>query len=209
MHFSHIDTQQILRTLQPSRGGALLTLLFSIVITVFIMTPVFIRQLDIQLYTDYIASNPTELTERISKASEVINGSKFAADISVFIVWSLVGAVSYLIVSGVIQAIRRSVETIDNVEHAVVDKKSAERELIEKIAIQISAVVLLYFFYILARTYVLPTLTVLSQSALKLEGALVALLLATMIAILFVSIHIVVVLLRFILLRTRLFFSSY
>lgn len=201
--------QQILRTLQPSRGGALLTLLLSIIITVFIMTPIFIRQLDIQLYSDYIASNPTEITERISKASEVINGSKFAADLSVFIVWSLVGAISYLLVSGTIQAVRRSVQTIDNVEHAVVDKKAAERELIEKIAIQIGAVILLYIFYLLARTYILPTLAVLSQSALKQQGLVLPVLLIAMISILFVSIHVVVILLRFILLRTRLFFSSY
>ncbi len=173
------------------------------------MTPIFIRQLNIQQYIDYIAQNPTQMSDQITNASDAINSSKLAADASVFIVWALAGVAGYLLISSIFQAVKRSIATIDDVEHAVVDRKSAERELFEKIIIQLSAVILLYCLYILVKTLILPTLTVLSLYALTQGASTVFVSLLAMVAILFLTIHLVVVLLRFALLRTRLFFGPY
>lgn len=201
--------QQFITVMKPSYGGGFLTVMLGALVTVIIMTPLFNDQFNLEQYTDYAEGQSPALTQRIEDTSTAINSSSFLGDVSVFIAWSITGVLGYLAITSMVQIVKRSVESIDTVEHAPVDKKSAERELVEKVLLRAGALLLLYGYYLFGISTVLPSLTVLGQYSLS-SGAMGTILGVVAVTILAsIAVHIAVVLVRLILLRTRIFFKSY
>lgn len=200
--------QQFLTIIKPSFGGGLLTIAIGIVVAVAIMTPQFYSQFNLDRYSTFVKGEPSEIAKNVMEANEAINTSPIVADLSVFLAWSLTGVFGFLALNSIVQIVKRSLQTIDEVEHAVVDKKSAERELVDKVALRLIALLLLYAYYMVGINLLLPVLTVLSQYTLSSGPFALLLPLGAMIIITSLSVHTGIVLLRLLLLRTRIFFTS-
>ncbi len=196
-----------LRLLTPSRSGALLSAVIGIMVVLAIMTPRFYEMINVDFYVSYIADSPSDIIRQSEEASTIVNSSKFAADASVFVVWSIAGLIGYALVAAIARSLRNTREFIQELEYSERHRKDVEREALIHAILRIAAACCIALFYLTFMNVLLPLVVVFVHAALAspLAWAVLYITLAAIITIL--SVHISVVLGRLALLRTRIFFS--
>lgn len=196
-----------LKLLMPSRTGGLLTVVFAFLITLAIMTPKFYELANLDLYLGYIKENPSGFYKQSLEASNVVNSSRFAADTSVFIVWGVAGLIGYSLILGAVRLVKNTREFIEDLEYSERRKQDIEREALLHTLLRVTAACLFFAVYTLLMQVILPLVVVLAQMALTstvVEATgfmLVAVLLTS------ISMHLMIVVTRLALLRTRIFFT--
>lgn len=165
-----------------------------------------------ELYKDYVASldQPSgPLYENYKQANEQVNSSKLAADVSVFIVWSLTGLFVYYIAVLVLSAFTGVYRFIDHLGYSHSDEERAMlwHETLLGLFIR-SLVVIAFIVLIQACIYLLVPYA----TSLIGQGAEITLSMMMSASVIFLStaiiLHFLIILARLFLLRTRIFYTD-
>lgn len=197
------------RLIQPSFLSTSLSVAISFATVLFLLTPHLYKGSDFALYFDSIDITNNNVFENYQLVSDAVNTSAFAADASVFIVWMVIGLLAYSIVLSVIKFIASIVRFIRDEEYFKADRERLAREALIHLLIRAAAAAGLYGFYLLLMPYAISYIFVFAHAALTgswLEGIWYVALMSVVIA---ACVHIVVILLRLVVLRLRVFFDRY
>lgn len=187
----------------------MMTVVISLATVVVLLTPSLYKGSDFARYFESLQLRESSLYEDYQHVSNVVNGSEFAADTSVFVVWMVIGLLAYAIVLSVVKLIASIVRFIQDEEYFKADRERIAREAFVHLMIRVVAAAGLYSFYRLMMPYALSYIFVFAHAALTsswLEGIWYVLLMSVVIA---ACVHTVVILLRLVTLRVRVFFDRY
>lgn len=195
--------------LLPSRYGIFIMIVFAIALTVLFALPSILQESGIAGYLSLVKEGEVELAvySDYEQVSERINTSKFAADSSVFIFWSVVGLLLYAGVLALLHVIDETRKFANELENAKQSRREIAVSAAEKLLVRLIAITALYGWMLFMRAilpWILATASGIFTSGLASgvwQGFLV-------LVSLIVSIHIGVVSLRLLFLRTRLLVGS-
>lgn len=160
-------------------------------------------------YVSYVREQPGDLMMRYSEAGEALNSSELAADASVFVVWGITGLIGYALIASIIRAIRNIAAFERDIKYFQAYRAGIIREALVHVFVRLLAASLILGVYFIATTIIIPAITAAVQTALVGGVAVgIGLYLASLLAVM-ASLHVVVILTRLIVLRTRVFYDKY
>lgn len=197
------------RLFQPSFLSVSVTTVASLAVVAVLLVPSLYKNSEFAQYFNLTELQKTSTYDDYQLISDRLNNSEVAADSSVFIIWMIIGLLSYTVVASIAKLIASGVRFVQDVEYFKADRERIAREAIVHLIIRLVAAVGLYCFYLLLVPYVAAYVLAFARAALGgslLEGVWYIVLMSLIVA---ASIHVVVILLRLVLLRVRVFFNRY
>lgn len=187
----------------------LLAVVLSLIFLVLFIIPLIIADTPYGEYfhADLLRQSETFLNfERISIA---VNSSQFAGDAAVFIAWAVAGLIAYFIFEAFINSVRSAAIYANVMEHFKQQRLEVSERLVARIFVRIATLGGILVLYKLTFTWGIPTVVFLVQHAAEasLFGALWRITLALVLVLAIV--HLFVILLRTMLLKTRIFYTIY
>lgn len=140
--------------------------------------------------------------------SEKLNSNPALADISVFFIWAIVGFLVYCLISFVWQLVSKELRFFEELASPKAHRRLLIKEALLTLLVRVGATVALLSLAGLMRDFILPEFLTLTYSVLSLPPLEAALSFAAGIALLLLSLHVFVILMRILLLRTRIFFTK-
>lgn len=191
-----------LNILTPSQTSIITAFIVAITAAVAIIGPIVYKNAGFYLYFQYPELRSSTIQNEFEMATTVVNQSRFAADFAVFILWAIAGLVSYAIVV----SIHNGFKNLQSFEHELAalgaNRPRVVTEQLERFGIRIAAIGGVYLLYVFFMKIQLPYLIQLMRSSSDVThlvaGGIVV------IASVMMTWYVVVLLMRFIFLRTRL-----
>jgi hypothetical protein len=206
---NHSPSQAFIRLMQPSLFSSIVTFIVVVVGVLIILVPSLYEGSPFELYLNSSEFKSTGLYTEYDAISDQVNSSKFAADASVFVIWALVGLVGYALVLSIVKFGYSIMKFVSVLEYTKSDREEVAKEALLHLCVRVGAAILLYIAYVIFMKLALPYMLFFAQHALgssQLLGSVYVLLIAGIIT---VSFHALVILLRLVMLQTRIFFSNY
>jgi hypothetical protein len=148
-------------------------------------------------------------SQAFEQLSEKINSSPMLADITVFFTWAVVGFLVYYLISFIWQLISKELRFFETLSSPQAHRRLLIREALLTLLVRLGATVALLVLAGFVRDFVLPEFLTLTYSVLSLPPLQAALSFSAGIILLLLSLHVLVILARILLLRTRIFFTKY
>lgn len=149
------------------------------------------------------------LPDSYYQAAGWLNGSSVIGDVTILCFWALIGLLVYSIVTTLWKGIASEIELFEHVSFLRVNRQSAIEDSIASLCIRLGAAIGLIGFAVIFRYYLLPQILVLLYDVFLPDKYLATLYAVCGIFLLMVCLHIFVVLIRLMLLQTRVFFTKY
>ena len=204
--------KELLALISPSLvGGSIMLCVALLAAFLLIVSAVYQdAQLGFGQYFDALRSGQTDSRwyDHYSTAEAAVNSSKAAADSAVFVAWSVIGLLGYVAVLGLYRFGVSIVQFVRVEAFSREDRKAAAREALVHIVIRMTGIGLLFLLYKACIALLLPLLFMLAGGVLDGPAWLSIALTGLMIVEIFLILHIVVVCLRAIVLRRRVFFTA-
>lgn len=201
--------KQWIDLLLPSRYGAVLMILIAVCAMAMLGLPGVLQRSGISEYFSLLKEGEAESTvyANYQEVDERINSSKFAADSSVFVFWSVVGLLAYTGVLALKRVFDAARELVEETGYAKWGKREIWVNAAIKLLIQLTAIALLFAWSIALLRIVLP-FAITSMTRAVTLGVVPGIWYGLLVfVVLVVCLHITNVLLRMLFLRTRLFMN--
>ena len=198
----------ISRLLQPSWYGGLFTILFGIVTVAILFIPLFYEGSWADLYFDTAKKNNTVFFTDYSRLSSAVESSEFAGDVAIFVVWALAGLAIYFVLASIFETASHTFRFFQLFEYFKTDRQRLGVEALVRLTLRLSALLGVYLLYMYAVSDIVPFIIYATHKSLHVEllqGALYLLLAGVLLS---VTAHVLVVLMRIMLLKYRIFRSS-
>jgi hypothetical protein len=203
------DREALIRFFQPSVLSMVTAVILGLTAVAALILAQLFNSVQIADYIDYTTKNPSTVQVRFSQASEAINSSEMVADFATFIAWGLAGLVGYAAIALLRHGVKAFVDFEQNVEYFKQSRGIILREAFFGLFLRLGAIGLMIALYNLGFSAILPGMLVLVQYAFSSSPALTVGLLFTVFLIMFTIAHVLVVLTRLFMLRTRVFYGHY
>jgi hypothetical protein len=197
-----------LRLLQPSWHGGLFTILFGVVTVGILFVPLFYDGSWADLYFDTAKKNNTVFYTDYSQLSSAVESSDFAGDVAVFVVWSLAGLAIYFVLASILETASHTFRFIQLLEYFKSDRQRLGVEALVRLTVRLSALVGVYLLYTYAVSDIVPFIIYATHKSLHAEllpGILYLLLAGVLLSL---TAHVLVILMRIMLLKYRIFRSN-
>lgn len=182
----------------------LLGILLSLVIAGFLVAPAIYKHSSLGVYLSYEKQHPSAVNRTYTDVQQKMSQSKFAADATVFIFWSIIGLFVYAVLSMLYRSAERLKEFHTQVKTTPFDKRFIIKEAVARLGLRVASLLLVYLLFIGLLDYTLPLMVYAFEQSPALNYWTIVTYLATAVFV-FLFIHIVVVLARLFMLRIRLF----
>lgn len=149
------------------------------------------------------------LPDSYYQAAHWLNGSSIIGDATILCFWALIGLLAYAIVNTLWRGIASEIKLFEHISFLRVNRQSAIEDSIMSLCIRLGAVLGLIGFAAMFRYYLLPQILALLYDVFLPDKYLATLYAVGGIFLLMVCLHIFVVLMRLMLLQTRVFFTRY
>jgi len=140
--------------------------------------------------------------------SDKLNSNPAMADVSVFFIWAIVGFLVYCLISFIWQLVSKELRFFEELASPKAHRRLLIREALLTLLVRLGATVALLSLAGFMRDFILPEFLTLTYSVLSLPPLQAALSFSAGIALLLLSLHMFVILVRILLLRTRIFFTK-
>jgi hypothetical protein len=200
---------RVLKILAPSFSSTTISLLGAVSVVVFVLTPFFYRGSYLEQYGEALVKARGGLNESYTVISQEINSSELVGNIVIFCVWAVVGLAIYYLVLSLLSLVFDVMRFASLLGYGSRDNKSIIMEAGERLALRVLGIVGLGVFTVFALQIAAPAILTLIAASFSSSYVLGALYLIASVLFLTAIVHIVVVLLRVIFLRTRLIFRDY
>lgn len=141
--------------------------------------------------------------------SEKINSSTVLADATVFFIWAIMGFLVYYLISFVAQLVSKELRFFEELSSPRAHRRALIKDALLTLLVRLGATVALLGLASFVRDFVLPEFLTLTYSALSLPPIQATLSFSAGIILLLLSLHVLVILTRILLMRTRIFFTKY
>ncbi len=207
-HFSHnssTDARLLDSLLLPSLLSAWVLGLASIGLVAFVPLSLFYKSSALRL--QLLDFQTTQAHASIQAVAHKLDSNAFISNLPLFLFWCLVGFIVYMFAVNIYGVAERTAEVLDEFNNYVhINRQQLVRDSLEKLALRASVVILWVPYILLFFHHIIPYVIVLSLAAadnLLSWAGLGSLLLAMV--ILFLALHVHTLLLRLLMLRTRVF----
>jgi hypothetical protein len=194
-----------LRLLQPSWYGGLFTIIGSIITIATIFIPLFYEGSWADVYFDTAKRNNTGFFSDFSRLSTAIESSDFAGDMAVFVVWALVGLALYYVLLSIAGAASGTFQFLQLITYFKADRNRLGTEAVIRLVIRLTAIVSIYGLYTFFVSDILSYVVIFTRKALFVSPYIGLLYIAFACILLIVSVHTLVILVRIMLLKYRIF----
>lgn len=158
-------------------------------------------------YLAFEETKPDSTVSTIQSVQANINQSDFVADVSLFLLWMLIGMIVYIFGESVVRTAKKSKQISRDLRYAGFDKSVIIKELVAKFFTQIFSAIALYLVILATVRLIIPyVVVVLGQT--QNPGFELFVQAATLFGCFLLILHICTVLLRLLLLRVRVFATS-
>lgn len=199
----------LVRLLQPSFFSLVATFVISISAVLVLLAPQLYRGSDFALYFNSLNIEQTTGYGQYRAVSNAVNTSNLAADISVFVVWMMIGFVAYSIVMSLAKLLGGLVHFVRDIEYFRENRRRIVIEAFLHLVVRIGAALTIYGLYLLFMKFGLTYIFIFAYEALAgswLMGVWYVFLMGIILAF---CVHIFVVLARVAALRIRVFYDRY
>jgi hypothetical protein len=199
------------KLMTPSWFEFFSSVIISLGIGGYLVTEALRRDINFQEYVRQTSSTLHDTnTDSYHALINSINGNQLIGDATIFCLWAIVGLMLYSLVTSLWHLTQREVGFFERLRFA---PKSGKKFLIENalvgLALRFGALVGLVAFGSLFRYVLLPKIIALIFDVFSPDTATAVLHASSGIILLIASLHVIIVLVRISLLRTRVFFTKY
>lgn len=194
-----------LRLLQPSWYGGLFTVIFSIITIATIFIPLFYEGSWADIYFDTAKRNNTGFFSDYSRLSTTIESSDFAGDVAVFVVWALAGLALYYVLLSIAGAASGTLRFLQLISYFKTDRNRIGTEALIRLVIRLTAIVSIYGLYTFFVSNIVSYVVFFTHKALFVSPYIGLLYVTLACVLLILSVHALVVLVRIMLLKYRIF----
>ncbi|HRJ06054.1 MAG TPA: hypothetical protein PK096_00595 [Candidatus Saccharibacteria bacterium] len=207
MNWFSSNKKQIAELLAPSISSAIVALVGAALAVAFLLLPQLFNNDHVSQYFEFARENQNGLLQRYDEVNVALNSSEVAANLAVFMIWGLAGLVGYALVSSMGRGIRNFIQFEQTVEYFERDRRAIIREALIHTTVRLVAVGLIVCLYFLGMYVILPVAFVATQAAFNAPVLLGTISIFGAFLLTLLSIHVLVLLVRLLLLRTRVFFN--
>lgn len=199
----------ILQIISPSWFEFVFSILVAVGLSGFLVFAAISRDAEISQYVSITTENIKQAGEGSKDVVSTINNSPLIGDATIFVLWALVGLMIYAVVNALWQKAKSEVGFIERLQFFKNDRANMLESTFQGLALRLAATVGLIGFLTAFRYSILPQILALIYSAFSMPIHQATLAVGIGIFAIILCLHVVVVLIRLSLLRTRVFFTKY
>ena len=202
---SNSDSHALGVLLTPSWASTITGIVISIGFVTFVIVSTFFKGSTLrQQLLDFSSSHSAASAQTISRT---LDKNAFISNLPLFLFWCLVGFVIYMFAINIYGVVQHTAEVLDELNNNVhIDRRQLIRESFEKLGLQITVAIIWVAYIVAFFHYIIPYVIVLCLAAADNLLSLVSLgSLFLAVIILLLGLHVHTLLLRLLMLRTRLF----
>lgn len=198
-----------LSLISPSSFEVILGLIISIGALIALFTPILYVGSDFETYFQFVEKKPTGVYGDYQDISAQVNSSKLAADTSVFTLWAITGLLGYALIASGMKVIANLEGLKDELNYTHANKRSVLIEALEHAVVRIGGLFGLYSLAEIFVTAIVPYILLLAHQSVGASGFMLALNLFIAFLIVMGTVHLATILIRLIVLKTRVFVPTY
>lgn len=200
---------QVLYIISPTFFSGLVASAVSFALVLYVLVPFLYAGSYFEQYINIARNSETSVSSAYSSLSTQLNSSEIVADIVIFSVWAAVGLTIYYTVLALLSLVINLSRLTDLLGYDGDSDKSIAMQFAERLLIRIAGIAGLVIFLWFVLDILAPLCLALIAASFATNIVFGALYIVSATVFLVCSVHVITVLLRIILLRTRLIFSRY
>jgi hypothetical protein len=200
---------RFLKILAPSISSGTIAVTLAVSVVVTVLTPYFYKGSYLEQYGEILVKTRGEMNETYAMISRELNSSELVGNIVIFCLWAIMGFAVYYLLLSLLSLVIDVMRFASLLGYGSSNNKSIVMEAGERLALRVLGIVSLGVFLVVVFLVALPAILTLIAASFSSSYVLGAVYLTASVLFLAAIVHIVVVLLRVIFLRTRLIFQPY
>lgn len=198
-----------LKIIAPSFLSGFVSLVSAVGVIAWVLIPFFYVGSYLERYGEVLVKARGGIVDLYAFITNELNSSDLIGNITIFCVWAIVGLAVYYLVVALLSLVIDLIRFADILGYENSDKKSIVTEASERFMLRTVGIVCLGVFAAVVFQLIVPVILTLIAASFSSPPLMAAMYLIASVVFTMAVVHIIVVLLRVIFLRTRLIFRDY